>query len=272
MKGRVPPPPPPARTRGRATTRGKPARRSRTTATTVADGAPLRAPLPEPVAVPAAFTSRAAPPRVTGRRPVFGRGVKPDVDDDSATVHEDGELARARQLCARGRYGEAQLLLQGVVEEDPDNLTARKLSMKACVGLRLTWETAVEADAVVGLLVRAEQDATVCDVYVRLVRTKLDLPWKQATLVAVALAGTRAARGGVVIDAANRLLKLFPKCRALPSILLAAAERQAARGRRDLARRTLRHIIARYPTHVEAMRAEQQLERLRVARQTVSRS
>jgi tetratricopeptide (TPR) repeat protein len=237
-------------------------------ATTVSDGAARPAP-PEPAAAPvSAAPPRPAPLRLKRRKPLFGRGARPEVDEESTTVHEDGALVRARLLCARGRYSEAQFILETVLEEDPDNLAGRKLLMKACVGLRQPWEAAVQADAVIGLLVRAEQDAAVCEVYVRLVRTKLDMPWKQGTLVAVALAGTRAAKSGVVIDAANRLLKLFPKCRALPSILLAAAERQTAKGRKDLARKTLKHIIARYPDHVEAMRAQQHLERMPSLRAT----
>jgi hypothetical protein len=210
---------------------------------------------------------REAPARRPRRKPVFAR-AKPEVNEDTATVVEDDVLSRARRLCARGRFAESRDLLEAIVAAEPDNATARKLLLKACVGLRLPMEAAIQADWVLGYLVRAGQDATVCDVYARLIRSKLDLPWKQGTLVAVALAATRASKGGVVIDTANRLLKLFPVSRALPAILLAAAEAQAARGRKDLARKTLRHIIAHYPKHVEAVRATQQLERVRPTRVT----
>jgi tetratricopeptide (TPR) repeat protein len=215
---------------------------------------------------------RVGAPLKPKRRPVFSRVAKATVSEHGATVCEDDSLARARRLCARGRYPDAQALLSRVIEEEPDNPTARKLMLKTCVGLRLPWEVASHADWVIGYYVREEQDSTVCDVYVRLVRSKLDLPWKQGTLVAAALAATRAARGSVIIDAANRLLKLFPTSRALPAILLAAAERQAAKGRRDLARKTLRHIIRSYPDHVDAVRAQQHLQRIPVTRLTSSRT
>jgi hypothetical protein len=202
------------------------------------------------------------------RKPAFRRAAKPEVNEESATVYEDDALARARRLCARGKFAEARGLLESVVAEEPDNATGRKLLLKAFVGLRLPMEAAIQADWVLGHLVRDGQEPTLCDVYARLIRSKLDLPWKQATLVAVALAGERAGKGGVVIDAANRLLKLFPASRALPAILLAAAQRQEAKGRKDLARKTFRHIVAAYPKHVEAVRARQHLERIGGSRST----
>jgi hypothetical protein len=177
-------------------------------------------------------------------------------------------VVRARRLVATGEHREAHTLLEDMLRDDPDNVTCRRLFLKACIGLRLADAAAVEAAWLIAHFVRAQQDVNVCDVYARMVKSGLDAPWKETTLTTVALAAKRATKGSVLIDAAKRLLKLFPACRALPSILLAAAERQAAKGRKDLARKTLRHIIARYPNHVDAIRAEQRLSRTLVPRTT----
>jgi hypothetical protein len=208
---------------------------SRSTAATVPDGGPVK---------PAHAT-------------------KPDLEAVRATIHEDETIAEARRLCARGRHAEAHFILQSLVDEQPRNAAARKLLLQACLSLRLALPAAVHGDWLVSHLVRSEQDGAACDVYVRLVKSGLPLAWKQATLVSVGLAATRARRRTVLIDAADRLRKLFPRCRNLPPILLAAAGGLAAKGRRDLARRTLRLIITRYPDHVDAIRARQQLERMR---------
>ena len=240
-------------------------------ATTVSDGPRILPREPEPVAAQReARRASSAIVKATKGRPRPARMVlpKPRIDDQSATIHEDASIVRARRLIATAEHREAHALLQAVLANDPDNVTCRRLLLKACIGLRRADDAAVQGDWLVAHFVRAEQDVNVCDVYARIVKSGLNAPWKETTLTTVALAAKRATKGSVLLDAATRLLALFPTCRALPSILLAAAERQAAKGRKDLARKTLRHIIERYPNHVEAMRAQQRLSRTLVPRTT----
>jgi hypothetical protein len=228
--------------------------------TTVDDGPAVVAPrVRVSVAPPRRMPSLV--PSVQKPRPRKRVLPQPVVDDQSATLLEEGSLVKARRLCATEQYRDALALLELALPDHPESIACRKLLLKACIGLRRADDAALHGEWLIARFVRAGQDATVCDVSARIVRARLQAPWRETTLTTVALAAKRAKKSTVLLDATKRLLKLFPASRALPSILLAAADRQAAKGRKDLAHKTLRHIIARYPNHVEAMRAEQRLTR-----------
>jgi tetratricopeptide (TPR) repeat protein len=182
------------------------------------------------------------------------------VADERATMFEDPALRKARRLCGRERFEEALGLLEQTLRENSNNVTCRKLIIRASIGLKLADRIAAQTEWLIPYFVRAEQDANACEIYARVVKSELDVLLNESTLVATALAAKRAGKTSVALDACNRLLRDFPRSRSLPAVLFAAAESQVVRGRPDLSRKTLEYIVAQYPDSVEAMRAQQQLK------------
>jgi hypothetical protein len=174
-------------------------------------------------------------------------------------------LSEARFLLEADKHKEALQCLEDYLATDPEHETCRAMLLVVCIALRLRSRVAHHAEWLVARYRRQDADLSVCDVYARVVSGRIDLVWKEASLIAVVAAAGRVGQGTIVIDATNRLLRGYPESFGLPQALFAASEQQVAAGRGDLAQRTLEHIVAEYPLSVVAFRAQETLRRLRRA-------
>jgi hypothetical protein len=181
---------------------------------------------------------------------------------DPREWEEDHRFIEAMDRLAQGFARDALTKLLQLYKDDPGHLFGRIQVFTLALQLKMSELILEHAEWALSFHSRHTSAQIAADTY-REVRLALpDLVWSEKSLMTALIAGERARDKRVVVDATKLLLRQFPESRALPRAFLASADVQLQEGRPDLARATLKSLIARYPLDPLVPHAERRLQEI----------
>ncbi len=187
---------------------------------------------------------------------------------DPEEWEEDQRFVEAMDLVMQARKREALSKLEALYRDDPGHLYGRLQLFHLALDMKAEDVATAHADWAVEYHTQHSTPQNVCDAY-REARTTLPhLKWSERALVQALLGGEKAKDKRVVVDATKQLVHHYPASAAMPRALFAGAQVQLDEGRPDLARNTLRNLIARYPLDPLAELAHRKLGELDPPSQT----
>jgi predicted Zn-dependent protease len=178
---------------------------------------------------------------------------------DPKEWEEDHRFVAAMDALAAGAKRDALSKLLQLHEDDPGHLFGRIQLFTIALELKMGGLIAEHAEWALQFHSKNTSAQIAADTYREVRLATPDFEWSEKSLISALLAGDKARDKRVIVDATKLLLRCFPESRALPRAFLSSADVQLEEGRPDLARATLKSLIARYPLDPLVPHAERRL-------------
>lgn len=178
----------------------------------------------------------------------------------SELFNEDERYVSAMRALGQGDKAGAAAMLKEVLAEDPDHGAAREALFRLALELDDERRVTIDASWYVVRAVDQEEWDQAAGTYYTLRDRYSQVTLDDRALAAVAVAGNKLSNSTLVVEATRDLMNQFPKSPRVPAAMLESAEAQSNTGRRDLALKTLRNIVATYPQDPAAAVARERID------------